>query len=859
MRDGKPLDGPSVVVIGASAGGIEALERLVAALPASFAAPIIIAQHADPKVPSHLPQILSRHTAMDIVSIQEQVETLAPGTIYVAIAGRNLIVRGSEITGAPRRRGHPIPSIDALFTSAAESYGDRVIAVILTGMGTDGVSGVRAVKEHGGTVLVQEPESAAFPSLPAAIPLNHIDFTANLESLPSLLTTLAASDHLGNELANADTLRAFLDQLRSRSGIDFRQYKTPTIVRRLSRLMAASGHSSLSDYMRYLGNNPDAYQRLISTFLIKVTGFFRDPSLFAHLRESILPELVERVRKTKGELRLWSAGCATGEEAYSLAITLADLIGGDFDSLPIRIFATDLDGDAIASARRGIYPLSAFKEMPPELLAKYFTRVDDAYQVTKRVRNLTVFGEYDLGQRAPFPRIDLVLCRNVLIYFTKELQQRTLHLFAFSLRPGGFLVLGKAETTNPLPQYFAMMNPALKIFRRQGDRLLIPAPAMTDGGSIAERPMPRRIGIRSIPMMRKPIAETTAPRWTLVDRLGAFLFESPIGVVVVDRNYDILTINQAARTLLGIHGQGIGEDLIHLAQVPANELKALVDGAFRADRQEAREIEVTDAAVGETRCLHAACYPDPTASKEAKVETVFVLIVDVTDQSKWRRRLEKENAESTTSLTHVQSRNEELVERQRLLMEANTELTSINSDLRSANEHLLIAAEEAEASAEEVETLNEEMQATSEELETLNEELQATVEELNTTNEELAARSGELEVLARQRQEQLDEAQHSLATLRAVIEEIPLVVCLLDERSRILIASRQYLALAHGDSRLPRVGDAWRNPPRTIQVSDDGGGRTAYSIVPIALPHDGNDVMLLLKSDDKQTKEARSG
>ncbi|MBV9233907.1 MAG: PAS domain-containing protein [Candidatus Eremiobacteraeota bacterium] len=846
MRDGKPLDGSSVVVIGASAGGIEALERLAAALPQGFEAPLVIAQHADPKVPSHLAQILGRQTSMNVVTVEDRVEHVLPGHIYVATAGRNLILRNGTVTGSPRLRGHPIPSIDALFESAAENYGDQVIALILTGMGTDGVAGVRAVKEHGGTVIVQEPESAAFPSLPAAIPFNHIDFTATLESLPSLLTTLVASDRLSSEIANPDVLRAFLDQLRTRSGIDFRQYKTPTIVRRLTRLMAASGHTSLSDYMRYLGSNSEAYQRLISTFLIKVTGFFRDPALFAQLRETILPELIDHARKTQSELRLWSAGCATGEEAYSLAITLADLLGDDLDQLPVRIFATDLDPDAVASARRGIYPLAAFKDMPPQLLTKYFTRVDDTYQVTKRVRNLTVFGEYDLGQRAPFPRIDLVLCRNVLIYFAKELQQRTLQLFAFSLRVGGYLVLGKAETTNTLPQYFALVNPALKIFRRQGDRLLIPAPTIVEGVARADRPIPRRIAMRTTIAPRRMSGDGGVQRWTLVDRLGAFLFESPVGIVVVDRNYDILTINQAARAHLGVHGQGIGEDLIHLANVPSNEFKAALDGAFRGQpASEVPELEIHDTAVGQTKFLQVSCYPDPTAPKDARIENVFVLVADVTDGAKFRRQIELENEQNREALERLSAQNAELRDRQRALTEANAELTAANADLRSTNEHLLIAAEEAEASAEEVETLNEEMQATSEELETLNEELQATVEELNTTNEELAARTNELEVLARQRQEQLDESAQALETLRSVIERVPLAMCLLDDKSRVTSASDRYRQLAEAHDGLPAVGDPWRHAAQSIALGERRGQGTRFKIIATKLQ--GGVTMLILE------------
>lgn len=848
MRGGRARDDSYLVVIGASAGGVEALVRLVSALPADFPAPVVIAQHADPHAASHLAEILQRQTNLQLHTIDESEEELAPQTIYVVPGGRNVAIRGSKVVGSSPQSSHPLPSIDGLFISAAESYRDSVIAIILTGMGTDGVAGVRAVKEQGGTVLVQEPESAAFPALPAAIPRSHVDYMTNLDSLVPLLVTLTAGPR-DADIANPDVLNAFLSQLRTRTGIDFRQYKTPTIIRRLSRLMATAGCDSLKDYLRHLAVHPDAYQRLVGAFLIKVTEFFRDPALFAELRETILPELIEHARSTRSELRLWSAGCATGEEAYSLGIALAELLGDDVEDLPIRIFATDLDADAITFARRGIYPMSALSEMRSELVSKYFARIDDAFQVKKRIRNLTVFGEYDLGQRAPFPRIDLVLCRNVLIYFTKELQQRTLQLFAFSLRVGGYLVLGKSETTSPLPQHFTTVQPPLKIFRREGERLLIPAPMLIGGtvvrGRISSRRITAGLGVHA---RRIDPADFPAPRWSLVDRLGTFLFDSEIGVVVVDRNYDISTINQAARTMLGIHGQGIGEDLIHLAAVPSSELKGALDAAFRGDTSGAtRRIAVANLATNEAHHLQIACYPDRTLGKDGKVEGVILIATDVTRDIAQFRQLESDARQNRDELDRVTQHSFELKERQILLAQANDELAAANSDLRSANEHLLISAEEAEAAAEEVETLNEEMQATSEELETLNEELQATVEELNTTNEELGARSSELERIARERESELQAAKQTLETLGSVVEYTPLLVCLLDEERTVTIASRDYLELAkRTGGSLPVVGEKWPHTPKSIKLNEGGAPSREFKLQQMPLPKEGTHVMLVL-------------
>jgi two-component system CheB/CheR fusion protein len=832
-----------LVVVGASAGGIDALERLAAALSEQFPAPIVIAQHLAPTHESRLDTILRQRTGLRVVSVSTSTHLVA-GTLYVVPAGEDVEISGDRVDITSRgKTKKPVPSIDTLFRSAAKAYGDRVIAVVLTGTGSDGPEGAAAVKEAGGTVIVQDPASAAFPALPASIPPSIVDLVCDIDALGPLLESMVMDGEPSARKLDDEMLRAFLLQLRARSGIDFTEYKSPTIKRRLARLMAAARCATLSDYMRYLNSHPESYQRLVSSFLIKVTGFFRDPALYKHLREQVLPEIIEDARRTRSELRLWSAGCATGEEAYSLAILLSELLGEDVDEFNLRIFATDLDNESVAFARRGIYPASAFGDMPAELRQTYFTKVDDTYQVKKRIRNLTVFGEYDLGQRAPFPRIDLILCRNVLIYFTKELQQRTLQLFAFSLREGGYLVLGKAETTTPLPQYFVSVHPTLKVFRRQGERLLIPAPALGNG-TRPERLSTLRSSMRSLTLPHR--AMESSARSSINERLGSVVFESDIGVVLVDRNYDIVTINQAARQLLGIHGQGMGEDLIHLAaSISGADLKSALDEALRGVKGVPRVVEVNDPAFDETKILELRCYPE-RSSKEPSVSGAFVVMEDVTARVAAVRERERESSESRERLQRLSKQNEELLDRLRKLSEANHELTAANSELRSSNEHLLIAAEEAEASAEEVETLNEEMQATSEELETLNEELQATVEELNTTNEELGARGEELERAARERQSQLDLSERLRMLFERALDKSPIAAALVDPSGHVRKATELYVkhaAANHG--KLPAVGQSWEEIPDEIELGLDGIS-VSYSVSVIDLPSDHTHIARLV-------------
>jgi two-component system CheB/CheR fusion protein len=584
--------------------------------------------------------------------------------------------------------------------------------------------------------------------------------------------------------------------------------------------MTTGGFSSFGQYLRHLRSHPDAYGRLIRSLLINVTDFFRDPPLYEYLRDEILPELLAHADAEAKELRFWSAGCATGEEAYSLAIMLAEVLGERLGEYHIRIFGTDLDEEAIAFARHGVYPASALDDVPADVVARYFTKHENGYEVKKHIRNLTVFGEHDLGQRAPFPRIDLCLCRNVLIYFTKELQQRTLQLFAFSLREGGYLVLGKAETTSPLPEYFKPIHRVFKVYQRHGPRVLIP-PSRIRETTVTARER------AAIPLLREGFNDfrsaATLPtivggggrndrgvgeRPSPADQLASVLGDSTIGVVIVDRRYDIQAINQAARAFFNVHGIGVGEDLIHaITGIAASDLRSAIDAAFESELGNGparREFTLVDPVTDASRNVVVTF---TTQREDDRVTRVAMLVVEVTEHVEQLREAEAMIADLDRQNRDLADKNERLVARQRMLVAANDELTTANVELRNNNEHLLIAAEEAASAAEEIETLNEEMQATNEELETLNEELQATVEELNTTNDELEARSAEFQDLAAEREEQRVATAREREQLTAALDAIPTAVGIFDDHCRLIHANARYAALCGSDPpKLSRDG-----------------------------------------------------
>jgi two-component system CheB/CheR fusion protein len=544
---------------------------------------VVIAQHLDPNRQSHLAPILSRHTALPVRSVESH-ERLSPGTIYVVPANRHVSITDHEVHVHADQNLRPSPSIDLLLATAASVFGERLVAVILTGSGSDGAEGAHAVKEAGGTIVIQDPATAAFPSMPRALAPPLVDAVVPLEGIGPFLTELVSIAMRLQPTAEEPGIPDLLTRLRDFRGIDFSAYKPPTIERRLRWRMAAAGAQTIGAYLAYLDSHPEEEQRLIADFLIKVTRFFRDPVLFSRLRDEILPELVDVAESIDRELRLWSAGCATGEEAYSLALIVADLTAAKRRPIPVRIFATDLDDMALAFARRGVYPTSALADVPPDIVERHFAFHDGTYEVGKEVRSLIVFGSHDLAQRPPFPQTDLVLCRNVLNYFTPELQRRALGIFAYSLRDDGYLVLGKSETPRPADPSFRAFDSRLRIYRRQGPRPSMPparlplSPDVAAGLGLANRIS--MLGGSKRPSVGTDQITESAKSITVEDLTWIL----PVGVAVVNREYDVESINGAARELLGIHGLALEQDLIHLAQgAETAPLRQAIDAVARGE------------------------------------------------------------------------------------------------------------------------------------------------------------------------------------------------------------------------------------------------------------------------------------
>ncbi|MDQ5852481.1 MAG: PAS domain-containing protein, partial [Chloroflexota bacterium] len=661
-----------LVVIGSSAGGIEALSILVSSLRPDFPAPIVLAQHLDPSRPSGLKDILQRRTSL-AVEVVTSPTRLEPGKIYVVPSNRHVTISDSHVELQEDHQARPRPSVDLLLSTAAAALGERLTAVILTGSGSDGAMGAVDVKRAGGTVIVQNPQTARYPSMPGALPPTLIDFQTDIENLGTLLHDLLAGVRLSQAGERAaDALKDILGQVGRQANIDFRPYKTGTILRRIGRRMAVTRSPSTRDYAQYLQTHPEEITELVKAFLINVTQFFRDPDAFAYLKSDLLPELIAQARPRDRVLRFWSAGCASGEEPYSLAMVLADLLGAELPEWNIRIFATDLDEAAVTFARRGVYPTNMLEGVPDEYQGRFLERVDSGFRIAKALREMVTFGHQDLSRSAPFPRINLILCRNLLIYFTPQLQDYVLNQFAFSICPTrGYLFLGKAETMRPGVTHYELLSKQWKIYRCVRDappvsrRQAFPALARAPG-PIRDRPS------RQSAKQVEAVPGSTGDLRHLNESLLRFL---PVGVVVIDRAYRLVMANAPARRDLGLRDVAVEQqDFLHAARgIPYEEVRAAIDTVFR----ERSLVTLPEVALdltrgGNGRFLSLSIMPVQPGAGAPDLATISVS--DITEQVETRRQLEAARAEQAQLVHDLGTANRRLNDLNKELIDANEEL-----------------------------------------------------------------------------------------------------------------------------------------------------------------------------------------
>jgi two-component system CheB/CheR fusion protein len=718
-----------IVGIGASAGGLEALEQFLRQVPENCGMAFVIIQHLDPTHIGIMPELLQRVTPMRVFQVKDRMRVKV-NCVYVIPPNTDMsILHGVLHLFEPtERRGLRLP-IDFFLRSLAEDRQSGSIGVILSGMGSDGTMGLRVIKEMGGLALVQEPASAKFDSMPrSAIIAGLADIVAPAEEMPGKIidylrhALIIVKTEVLLEEKDQSALEKVLILLRAKTGHDFSLYKKNTVYRRIERRMSIHQIDKIASYVRYLQENTQEVELLFKELLIGVTNFFRDPEAWELLQKKVIPALLA-LRTSGGCLRAWSAGCSTGEEAYSLAITFKEALEQikPAETFTLQIFATDLDPDGIDRARRGVYPVNIATDVSPERLQRYFIMEENGYRVSKDIRGMVTFATQNVIMDPPFTKLDILICRNLLIYLTPELQKKLMPLFHYSLNPGGVLFLGSAESVSSSTNLFDPLSIKSRLFRSRESVFATETLAFPVSSYHAKPGVPKELH------MLKPEANLQS----LADQLLLQHF-SPPAVLVNDKG-DILYINGRTGKYLE---PAAGKANWNIFAMTREGLRFELSSAFQKAIRQKGAISAKGIKVGTNGGTQAV---DITVQVIEEPESlrgmVMIVFTDVTTPAVIKTGgLSKNEAVATSKeyeIEHqLQQFREELQTTREEMQSSQEELTSTNEELQSTNEEL-------QSTNEELTTSREEMQSMNEELQTVNAEQQSKMDELSRVNDDM--------------------------------------------------------------------------------------------------------------------------
>ena len=735
--DAARVDFP-IVGIGASAGGLEALSVFLGKVPENSGLAFVIVQHMEQKRKDILVELLQSATPMKIVQVKENTP-IQPDCVYVIPPNKEMSIRHRVLHLSNFSVPHSLHlPIDFFFRSLADDQQERSIGVILSGMGTDGTSGLKAIKERGGAVFIQEPRSAKFDSMPrSAIEAGLADVVTLVENLPAKIVSylehkplidIADQDQADNTLSSFDDIMILL---RSHTGHDFSSYKKNTVDRRIERRMGIHQIDKLATYVRFLQENPQELDLLFKEFLIGVTSFFREPTEWELLKDKVIPALLAE-RASSNTLRVWVSGCSTGEEAYSLAIVFKEVLeqlkpSQDFS---MQIFATDLDRDAIDKAREGVFSANIAENMSSERLNRYFTKVDRGYQVVKTIRDMVIFAQQNMIKDPPFTKIDILTCRNLLIYLTPELQKKLMSLFHYSLNSDGFLFLGSAEAVGNLTDLFTPLDRKSRIYQRLQPLLQMESVEFPTSFSPAQSAtnQPSEI-VQNIQVLAdKLILQSYSPSTVLVNGKG-----------------DILYITGRTGKYLEPAAGKVNWNIFAMAREGLNY--KLSNTFYKALGQKESVTYKNAVVINEGGSQMVDFTVNPLKEPEALRGMIMIVFTDVVTPNVIK-------ITNTTGAIPVGSQRE---------AEMVLELMQARQVWQAASTEMQISQEELKASNEELQSSNEELQSTNEELTTTKEEVQTLNEALKTVNFELQDKLDDLSVVTNDMKNLLDSTK--IATL----------------------------------------------------------------------------------------------
>lgn len=742
-----------VVGIGASAGGLAAFEAFFSGMPPGIEPRMafVVVQHLAPDHKSILAELIRRRTRMQVFEVEDGV-VVKPNCVYIIPPDRDMAFLSGTLQllepSAPR--GHRLP-INFFFQSLARDQRERAICIVLSGTGGDGALGVRAVKNEGGMVMVQSPDSAEFDGMPdSAIATGMVDYQLPPGEMPAQLMAYAAhAFDSGTRQAPSPTpdvenaLKKICTLVRVQTGHDFSQYKPSTISRRIARRMAVQQINLIDEYVSYLQHTPAEAETLFRDLLIGVTSFFRDKEPFQTLEEYVIPKLFEG-KSAGAAVRVWCAGCSTGEEAYSIAILLQEHMDKLKESYNVQVFATDLDSRAIATARVGCYPASIVADISPRRLARFFVAEDDArmYRIHKSIRNMLVFSKQDVIRDPPFSKLDMISCRNLLIYLTGELQRKLFPVFHYTLNPGGILFLGTSETVAEFGHLFTAVDHKSKIYRRNEDFEGMHRAAISRFHSL--RPtmnaaLPPSAGLSLSRPVKSSLRELTEQM---------ILKEVALAAALVNSRGDILYLHGRSGTYLEpAQGEAAINNVLKMARqgLRFDLAAALHKAATTKTEVRCSNLRIkTNDHFTDTNLIVCPVAAGAQAEPARAGDGLYLVILQAS------ARLDTPNQQiSPLGVGTAQGPGAEADETGEDgafdRHAASAKIAALNDELRSNREHLQAANEELETSNEELKSSNEEMQSVNEELQSTNEELETSKEEMQSMNEELTTINVELQ------------------------------------------------------------------------------------------------------------------
>ncbi len=731
-NEGEPsgeLDFP-VVGVGASAGGLEAMEQLLQHLPSDPGVAVVFVQHLSPEHASSLSDILPRSTKMPVREAEDGMR-VERDHVYIIPPNRDLaVMHGTlHLMARPEARARHMP-INYLFRSLARDQQSRAIGVVLSGTGSDGSEGLRAIKAEGGVTLAQDEDSARYAGMPrAAAATGQVDLVLPPDDLGRELARIAHHPHVSrppagreeeSSLGAPEALQKIFILLRQVTDVDFSQYKQSTVERRISRRMVLHRLESPQQYLKLLQRTPREVHALFDDMLISVTSFFREPEAFEALKKQVFPKIVEE-KGPDAPIRIWVPACSTGEEPYSIAIALLEYLAEYELHLPVQIFATDISEGSIEKARRGQYSENIAGDMSAERLRRHFVHAGDGYQVSKTVRDLCVFARQNVTKDPPFSNIDLISCRNLLIYLGRALQQRVLPTFHYALRPSGFLLLGQSETIGGFADLFSLIDREHKIYVRKGTASRLPPELGPPSTAAQSRPEAK-------PRPMRPSAEGAERQ---ADRLLLERYAPP--GVIIDSDMQILHFRGQTGRFLEPSPGAASLNLLRMARPGlALDLQSVIHEA-RKSRAPAQKEGLSVQIDGGSVTVNVRVYPLGNTD-DARFLVLFEEVPPPAhDEGKAPRSKAAEDDEERAGTGNDESEADRL---RRELQQTKATMQSMLEDHETTNEEL-------RAANEEIQSANEELQSTNEELETAKEELQSTNEELSTLNAELENQNAE--------------------------------------------------------------------------------------------------------------------